>query len=447
MKKYVRFTKYGRRLLCAMLIASAVLIGACYGPSHETGGGIESPVQKLQTPAGTAEPQPQTPEAASSAGGIPTMRIPEATLPAGGIPTTQIPEATHATAAPVPATLPPAPTPSVPKDQAEQILSEMSLEEKVGQMFIARCPGENAAEYAEAYHLGGYILFAQDFENRTKAQAAEMIRRYQQAAGIPMLIAVDEEGGTVNRVSRFPQFRQEPFRSPQALFRDGGFDAVRGDAAEKCMLLHELGINVNFAPVADVSLSPEDFIFRRTFGQDADQTAKYIETVVEAMREQKMGSVLKHFPGYGNNADTHTGIVHDSRSYENFVISDFLPFQAGIDAGADMVLVAHNIVDCMPSRYPASISPEVHEILRKILHFNGVIVTDELNMSGVRDFAEDGEVAILAVKAGNDLLCCTNFDTQIPAVLEAVRAGLISEERIDGSVLRILKMKISLGIL
>lgn len=160
-----------------------------------------------------------------------------------------------------------------------------------------------------------------------------------------------------------------------------------------------------------------------------------------------MGCVLKHFPGYGNNADTHTGISYDRRPYETFTSSDFLPFQAGIESGADMVLVSHNIVDCMDAQFPASLSPEVHRILREELGFSGVIVTDDLAMDGIRTFTGDTQAAVQAVLAGNDLLCCTDFETQIPAVLQAVETGEISMEQIDASVLRILELKISLGIL
>lgn len=248
----------------------------------------------------------------------------------------------------------------------------------------------------------------------------------------------------MNRISRYPAFRSAPFSSSQQLYQDGGFDAVRSDTAEKCQLLKSLGILVNFAPVCDVSENPDDFIYDRSFGKDAVQTSTYVETVVGTMKDQKTGSVLKHFPGYGNNEDTHTGIAYDNRSYETFRTSDFLPFQAGIDSGADMVLVSHNIVKCMDEQFPASLSPRVHEILRKELGFSGVIVTDDLVMDGIREFTGDAQAAVLAVQAGNDLLCCTDFETQIPAVLEAVKNGEIPERQIDESVLRILKMKIAL---
>lgn len=332
------------------------------------------------------------------------------------------------------------------RQRAFDLLAGMSLEEKVGQLFMVRFPKENAAQTAASYHLGGYILFARDFENKSKEQVVSAIQDCQNASRLPMLMGVDEEGGTVTRISRFPQFRQTPFPSSQELYRQGGFDAIRRDTLEKCSLLQELGLNMNFAPVADVSQNDDDFMYLRSFGQDADLTAQYVETVTAAMKEVHMGSVLKHFPGYGNNTDTHTGIAYDSRAYESFVSSDFLPFQAGILAGADVVLVSHNIVSCMDSQYPASLSPEVHKILREDLGFSGVIITDDLYMDGVRHFTSDTQAAVQAVLAGNDLLCCTDYEVQIPAVLEAVQNGVISIERIDESVLRILKLKLSLEL-
>ena len=331
--------------------------------------------------------------------------------------------------------------------RAQELLDGMTLEEKVGQMFIARCPETDAAQLAADYHLGGYILFGRDFKDKTAEQVTTDIQSCQDAAEIPLLIAVDEEGGTVNRVSSNPNLRSSPFRSPQSLYSEGGLELVRSDAQEKCRLLESLGININFAPVCDVSQDPADFIYDRTLGRDAQETSQYVAAVVETMAEEGMGSVLKHFPGYGNNTDTHTGVAYDDRPYDTFLTSDFLPFQAGIAAGVDMVLVSHNIVSAMDEASPASLSPEVHRVLREDLGFTGVIVTDDLVMDGVRDFAGDDEAAVLAVQAGNDLLCCTDFQTQVPAVLAAVESGEITEEQIDAAVLRVLTMKLRLGIL
>lgn len=204
------------------------------------------------------------------------------------------------------------------EQRAVEILENMTLEEKVGQMFIARCPQSNAATLVEQYNLGGYILFADDFKDKTKDEVIGNISSYQNASQIPMFIGVDEEGGTVVRVSRYTAFRSERFKSPQQLFEEGGMDLIESDAREKSRLLKELGINLNIAPVADLSTDANDFIYDRTFGKDANETAEYVRSVVKVMNQEQMGSVLKHFPGYGNNEDTHVGIAYDNRSYKKW---------------------------------------------------------------------------------------------------------------------------------
>lgn len=334
-----------------------------------------------------------------------------------------------------------------PAEEARHLVLTMSTEEKVGQMFLARCPAEQAAELAAQYHLGGYILFGRDFQDKTKEEVVQAIQSDQDVSAIPMLIGVDEEGGTVCRVSRNPDLRASPFLSPKQLFQSGGWDAIRSDTQEKCDLLHELGINVNLAPVCDVCTDETAFMADRSFGQSAEQTAEYVETVVQIMKENQMGSVLKHFPGYGNNGDTHTEIVRDSRPYETFTDSDWLPFASGIQAGADTVLVSHNIVECMDPDRPASLSPAVHTLLRDKLGFDGVILTDDLSMAAITELAGEEDAAVQAVLAGNDMLCCTDFETQLPAVLKAVEAGTVPMEQVNTSARRILVWKINLGLL
>lgn len=330
---------------------------------------------------------------------------------------------------------------------AEDILSQMTLEEKVGQIFFVRCRKDQAIDDINTYHPGGYILFAEDFKDRTKKEAAEAVKGYQAASDIPLLIGVDEEGGTVNRVSKYPAFRKVPFKSPQELYQLGGFDLITSDTVEKAKLLKSLGINVNLAPVCDVSTDPKDFIYQRAFGKAAEETSEYVETVVNAMNSEGIGSTLKHFPGYGNNVDTHTGISIDNRSYDHFLKNDFLPFEAGIQAGAGSILVSHNVVTSMDKNYPASLSAKVHQILRTELGFQGVIMTDDLSMEAIKQYTNDQEAAVQAILAGNDLLIASDFDVQIPAVLEAVNNKTIPEDMIDEAVIRVLIWKLTLGLL
>lgn len=332
-------------------------------------------------------------------------------------------------------------------DELDEMIANMTLEEKVGQMFMPRAPLENAQEMVSKYHLGGYILFARDFEGKTKEEVINNIASYQNASEIPMLIGVDEEGGTVNRISKFKEFRDTPFASPQEIYKSSGFLGIEEDTITKAEFLKSFGINVNFAPVADVSTNPDDYIYARSFGENANLTSKYVETVVIAMKESNIASVLKHFPGYGNNVDTHKGMSIDNRSYETFLESDFLPFISGIKSGADIILVSHNIVNSMDPDNPASLSKKVHEILRDDLGFTGVIITDDLHMDAIKDYIGNTESAVKAILAGNDLICTTDFETQIPAVIEAVKAGTISEEQINESVYKILKLKSNLSLL
>lgn len=329
----------------------------------------------------------------------------------------------------------------------QELLSSMSVEEKVGQMFFVRCPDTGAAEAVSQYKLGGYILFGRDFKGKTAEQVRSDIESYQSASGVPLLIGTDEEGGTVVRASSNPNLFLHVCQSPQALYAQGGMDSIIQDARQKSLTLLDLGVNVNLAPVADVSTDPNDFIYDRSFGQDAQATADYVSNVVQAMNAEGIGSVLKHFPGYGNNADTHTGVAIDQRPYETFETSDYLPFTAGIQAGADAVLVSHNVMSCVDSQLPASLSPAVHQELRNTLGFQGVIMTDDLAMEAVAAYATNESAAVMAVQAGNDMIVTTDFQTQIPQVVEAVNNGTIDEEQIDQSVTRILQWKYDLGLL
>ena len=343
-----------------------------------------------------------------------------------------------------------------PEELAEERLNEriasMTLEEKVGQLFFVRCPETGAAEDVKSYHLGGLLLFSRDYKDAngnylTKDAFTAAVQSYQDAADIPLLIGSDEEGGTVTRASRNGNLFSSPLASPQELYASLGMDGLLSTTLSYNQTLREIGVNVNFAPVCDVSTDQSDFIYARSFGKDAQTTADYIAKVVPAYADAGVACVLKHFPGYGNNADTHTGIAVDERSYETFETSDFLPFSAGIAAGAPFVLVSHNIVNCMDASLPASLSPKVHEILRGTLGFDGVVVTDDLAMDAVKAYAQDGRVAVLALQAGNDMIVTTDYRTQIPQVIDAVRSGEIDEREIDAHVYRVLHEKQALGLI
>lgn len=329
----------------------------------------------------------------------------------------------------------------------EILLAQMSLEEKVGQVFLARYPETESLKMADEYNLGGYIWFAHDFENKTPEQVLSKTTTLQENNPINMLMAVDEEGGTVTRISLFSQYREEPFESPYDYYLSGSWDEVRSTEQEKANLLKSLGFNMNLAPVADVTVTPEDFIFNRSFSSDPELVAKFIELSLEVFEEANVGAVLKHFPGYGSNVDTHIGIAYDNRTIDELRSHDFIPFKVGIENDVDAILVSHNVMTSIDFEVPATLSSAVINILRENLNYNGVIMTDDLIMDGLTQFASAPEAALLAIEAGNDLLISSELSTQWPAVLEAVKSGRISEERLNTSVLRILRLKLNLGII
>lgn len=330
--------------------------------------------------------------------------------------------------------------------QAERKLKQMSLEEKVGQLFLVRYDASTSIKQITDYYAGGFVLFAKDFQNHTKESIKKELEARQELSKIPLALAVDEEGGYVTRVSRFPQFRSEKFKSNKELFETGGYELVKAGEKEKAELLLGLGINLNLAPVADVSTDSNDYMYIRTFGRDAKETATFIANIVRYNEEAGLSSCLKHFPGYGNNLDTHGGIAIDNRSYENFVNNDFLPFKSGIEASVPAVLVSHNKAMAIDSKYPASLSKKVIAELRETLDFSGIIITDDLAMGAVLEYVNENVSATLAINAGNDMIITSDYEKMYNEVLNGVSSGTIKVETIDIAVRRIIAWKYAYGL-
>lgn len=331
-------------------------------------------------------------------------------------------------------------------DEANKKMKNMSLEEKVGQLFLVRYDGNLASNWIKKYYPGGYIMFAKDFNNQTKESIKKEIDDLQSISKVPLVIAVDEEGGYVTRVSRYPSFRESKFLAPRSYYESGGEKLLEQTEKEKAKLLLSIGVNLNLAPVADVSIDSNDFINIRTFDRNAKETAVLIGKMVNYANEEGISSSLKHFPGYGNNVDTHTGIAIDERSYENFVENDYLPFEEGIKNKVPTVLVSHNIIKCMDSEYPATLSKKVISELREKLNFTGVVITDDLSMSAVNSYVENGSAAVLAVNAGEDLIITSDFVKMYNSVYEAVKNKEIDMKTIDKAVRRNIAWKIAYGM-
>lgn len=316
-------------------------------------------------------------------------------------------------------------------------INDMSLREKVGQMLMVRCDSITANGIKDV-QPGGIIMFSSDFDNLSKSEVCKKIADLKNIPKITPYIAVDEEGGTVVRVSSHSALAPSKYESPQYYYNEGGMELVLENTREKSKLLTSLGINMNLAPVADVSQDPSHFIYPRAFGKNADETAAYVDNVVRETDSCNIASCLKHFPGYGGNIDTHTYVAVDERPISEFYDNDFKPFTAGINAGADCVLVAHNIVNAIDPTMPSTLSAPVHKILRDELDFDGIIMTDDMAMAAAANYEKPYKAAVLA---GNDMLIVTEYDKAFNEILDAVKNGEIDEAIIDAAVSRILSAK------
>lgn len=329
-------------------------------------------------------------------------------------------------------------------EMASRKLQELTLDEKIGQLFLIRYDENTALNDLSKYKVSGFVFYEKDFKDKTESSVKKMINTLQNKSTIPMLTATDEEGGKIVRVSSNPNLVSKKFKSSRELYQTGGMNAIKEDTINKSKILKNLGINLNLAPVVDVSTNPSDYMYERTIGENSEITSTYAKTVITASKGTGISYTLKHFPGYGNNQDTHTTSSIDNRTYESIMTNDIPPFQAGIDAGAEAVLVSHNIVSSIDPDNEASLSPAIHNLLRNDLNFTGVIITDDISMGAISNLQD---ASVKAVLAGNNLIITSASDTSIGAIKTAINNNTISEELIDSLVLRVLAFKYYKGLM
>lgn len=336
-------------------------------------------------------------------------------------------------------------------DKVDQCVSEMiatmSLEQKLAQMMILTNENDITATTLSTYQPGGIILFSKDFEEKTVEQVAERIKGLQSDVEIPLFIGVDEEGGDVSRVAGMQGDIIPEFQSARQLYEAGGSQTVYEDTMTKTAFLASMGVNLNFAPVADVVKKKSSYMYERSASGESEEVADYVETVVTVMKQQHMGSCLKHFPGYGENANTHQVYTVDRKALSAYRDRDFIPFYRGIAAGADMLMVSHIVMKAVDETNPASLSPAVHSLLRDELEFEGVIMADDLNMRAILSQMTLENAAEEAFLAGNDMVFSADFLATMRGAKRAAEGGRLSVQQIDESVTRIMKMKINQGLI
>ena len=333
-------------------------------------------------------------------------------------------------------------------EEAEKYMQNMTMKEKIGQMFFPRYNHTNATDDILNKKPGGFVLFAYDFDFDDK-YIQDYIYKLQElsikSVGLPLGLSVDEEGGTVNRVS-LKHRKGGNFPSPQQIYNESGIEGVLKIDQEKRNLLRKFFLNINLAPVADLSYDPKDPIYKRTLGRKPEEAAAYISADVDGYVKDNFTCCAKHFPGHGNNTDTHLDVSYDYRSYEHFQKEDFKTFEAAIAKNIPMIMVGHNIAMCKDQEYPTSISKIWHDILRQELNYSGLILTDDLSMGAIKKHTNNVSEAVLAVLAGNDILLTSDYYIHFDAVVKAYKAGNISENIINMACRRIIAWKLKYTI-
>ena len=344
---------------------------------------------------------------------------------------------------------------------AEQILSSMTLDEKLWQLFFVApeaLTGEEAVtESSDALQqalaekpVGGVILFARNLISRE--QTVSLLADVKSASRLAPFLGVDEEGGTVSRVGANSAMGVTQLQDMSAYGASGDAAALYGDLYNLAQSLNTLGFNVDFAPVADVTTgSDKNPMKLRSFSSDPERCASMVSVSVGALQDGGVAACLKHFPGYGTaTADDHNGSVSLDRTLEQLEQTEFVPFSAGIDKGAYFVMVSHLSVPAVTGDdTPADLSEKlVTELLRNTLHFQNIVITDAQNMGSIAQNYTSAEAAVAALRAGVDMvLMPQDLQEAYDGVTKAIADGVLTEDRIDRSVLRILNVKIQLGLL
>ena len=341
----------------------------------------------------------------------------------------------------------------VKAEYIQDIIDDMDAAEKAGQLIMAdfrtnadgtgmTALSDEAKKAIEEYHIGGVILFAENLD--TKEQTQKLTADLQTAADYGMLIGIDEEGGLVSRLKK-SNIEHETF--PDAAEMEDAAYAGKTIGAE----LAELGINVDFAPVADVNTNPDNpVIGTRAFSSDPQAAASKVAEFITAIEETGVSACAKHFPGHGDTAmDSHLGETYVEHDMERLRSVEFVPFEQAITAGTDFIMAGHiKTPNATTDGLPATLSSEMLGILRNDLNYNGIIITDAMNMGAIVEAYGSGESAVMAVQAGVDVvLMPADLAEAAEALTKAIENGAVSEERVNDALWHILSLKYDKGLL
>ena len=339
------------------------------------------------------------------------------------------------------------------EEYIQNIIDDMDAAEKAGQLIMAdfrtnadgtgmTVLSDEAKDALQEYYIGGVILFAENLD--TKEQTQQLTYDLQAAAHLPLFIGIDEEGGLVSRLNK-SNIEHETF-PPAAEMEDVSWAGTSIGSS-----LGELGINVDFAPVADVNTNPDNpVIGTRAFSSDPQAAASKAAEFISALQKMGVSACAKHFPGHGDTAmDSHLGETYVEHDMERLRSVEFVPFEQAIAAGTDFIMAGHiKTPNATTDGLPATLSSEMLGILRNDLNFDGIIITDAMNMGAIVDQYGSGESAVMAVQAGVDIvLMPADLQEAAEALTAAIKKGDISEERVNEALWHVLSLKYEKGIL
>lgn len=333
-------------------------------------------------------------------------------------------------------------------EKAYKKIKEMSNEQLVGSLIMGTCKSDSSDYYDDItkYNLSSYWLSSDCFANKSESDIKEMVKNFKQR-NPGFIVAVDEEGGMVTAVTDHDAYLDCSFDAIKDLYASGGLEAVEKMELDKLKVLKDAGIALNLAPIVDLSKEEGQVMYSQALGADAKDTSDYASYVVKNFQEGGVSTCLRHFPGYGNITRSSDGTISDDRSKKELENSDFLPFKAGIDAKCNFVMVANFLAKGIDNSNIASLSPEVHKVLKEELSYTGLIITDNLDNDDYSMYSGGNNQYVQAILAGNDMIIADNYGGAYDKILEAVEDGTIPAETLEKAAMRVAAYKYSVGLL
>ena len=350
------------------------------------------------------------------------------------------------------------------EEQAAQLVSQMTLEDKIAQMFVitpnaltgyasgVTAAGDTTKEAYQSRPVGGIVYMADNLTDpeQTTTMLSNMQEIARERTGLPVFLCVDEEGGSVARIAGNDAFGVTNVGNMSDIGASGDVQNAYNAGSTIGSYLAALGFNVDFAPVADVLTNPDNQVIgQRSFGSDAQKVAGMVTSELQGLSAAGVYGTVKHFPGHGGTSgDSHDGAVSTDKTLEELMAEELVPFQSAIDGGVNFVMVGHiSAPNVTGDNAPATLSKVlITDVLRGQMGYNGIVITDAMNMEAVAGFYNSDKAAVLAVTAGADMILMpADYNTAYTGILNAVNDGTITEERINESVTRIVKAKLAMG--